>query len=175
MVSSQSWVNPKLEVRNTGKYGKGVFARMHIKNGERLVIFGGEVMHIDEIKNLPAEFQDHTIQIEERFVLGTAKDAINLEDADFLNHSCEPNSGFKGQIFLVAMKDIKKDEEVTFDYVMVLSKSVGSSIVFEMDCKCGAKNCRKKITEDDWKIPELQIKYNGYFQPYLQEKIDNKG
>ena len=54
---------------------------------------------------------------------------------------------------------------------MVVSKSIGSDIVFEMECKCGSSNCRKRITEEDWKIPELREKYNGYFSQYLQEKI----
>jgi len=29
-----SWMNPKLEVRDTKKYGKGVFATEEIKKGE---------------------------------------------------------------------------------------------------------------------------------------------
>jgi hypothetical protein len=37
---------------------------------------------------------------------------------------------------------------------------------------CGSPNCRGLITEEDWKIPELQKKYDGYFSWYLQEKID---
>jgi hypothetical protein len=70
------------------------------------------------------------------------------------------------------MRDIKKDEEITFDYAMVVSESVGSSIIFEMECECGSPVCRKRITESDWMLPELQRRYNGYFSQYIQEKID---
>ncbi len=173
MSTKSSWLNPKLEVRNSRINKKGVFTKEYIKKDERLAIFGGDVMFIDEIENLPEELRDYTMQIEERFVLGT-KTATEPEDTDFFNHSCESNSGFKGQIFLVAIRDIKKNEEITFDYAMVLSKSVNSDIVFEMECKCGSKNCRRKITEEDWELPELQKKYNGYFSQYTQEKINNE-
>ena len=172
MGTKNSWLNPKLMVKNTVAYGMGVFAKEDVKQGERLAIFGGDIMYIDEIKSLPEELRDYTLQIEERFVLGSSRNATEPEDTDFFNHSCEPNSGLKGQIFLVAIRDIQKDEEITFDYAMVLSKSVGSDIVFEMECKCGSKNCRRKITEDDWRIPELQKRYNGYFSQYIQEKIN---
>ncbi len=47
------------------------------------------------------------MQIEERFVMGVKSDK-DTEDTDFFNHSCNPNCGFKGQIFLAAMRDIKK-------------------------------------------------------------------
>lgn len=171
MITGNSWLNPKLEVKKSKLQGEGVFAVENIKHGERLTIFGGSVMLIDEIKNLPENVQDYAMQIEERFVLGN-KTSIP-EDTDYFNHSCNPNSGFHGQIFLVAMRDIAKREEITFDYATVLSESVGSDIVFEMDCNCGSSNCRKKITEDDWKRPDLRRKYKGYFSQYLQEKIDD--
>ncbi len=55
---------------------------------------------------------------------------------------------------------------------MNLSVSEGSDVVFEMDCECNSKNCRKKITESDWQTQHLQKRYYGYFSQYLQEKID---
>ncbi|MBW2976092.1 SET domain-containing protein [Candidatus Woesearchaeota archaeon] len=170
MTAAYSWMNSKLEVKKSKNHGRGVFAKEDISKGERLAIFGGCVMRIDELKNLPEDAQDHPMQIEERFVFGTRE----LESADFFNHSCNPNSGFKGQIFLVAMGDIKKGEEITFDYAMVVSESVGSDIIFKMSCNCGSQNCRKVVTESDWKLPELRRKYKGYFSQYLQEKIDRE-
>ena len=86
--------------------------------------------------------------------------------------SCWPNAGFRGQIFLVAMRDIAVGEEVTFDYAMVVSKSNGSSIEFEMDCTCGEPACRGRITESDWQRQELRPMYRGYFSQYLEERIE---
>jgi uncharacterized protein len=166
-----SWISDKLEVRNSKIHKKGVFARESIKKGERLTIFGGEIMRIDELDGLPPGLDEYPMQIEERFVLGS-RTARDPEPSDFFNHSCQPNCGFKGQIFLVAMRDIKHNEEVTFDYAMVVSQSIGSDIVFEMECTCGERGCRKQITEDDWRLPALQKKYSGFFSQYIQEKID---
>lgn len=91
----------------------------------------------------------------------------------FVNHSCDPNAGFNGQIFMVAMRDIKKDEEIVYDYAMLMHANKRSNSYFKMKCKCGSKMCRGFITENDWKISELQKRYDGYFQWYLQEKIND--
>lgn len=159
-----SWLNPKLEIRNTPGYGDGIFANEVVEEGERLAIFGGCVLSLDEESDLPEEFQDTGLQIAEEFVL-TSKE--KKEDADGFNHSCEPNAGFKGQIFLVAMRQITPNEQVTFDYAMALSGDKS----YTLDCKCEKDSCRKEITQDDWKNPVLREKYRGYFQEYLEEKI----
>jgi uncharacterized protein len=167
---THSWLNPYLEKRSSDMQGWGIFAIADIRKDERLAIFGGKVMLIDEMYQIPKNMQRYTMQIEERFVLGPAS-AIP-EDTDFFNHSCDPNSGFKGQVFLVAMRDIKAGEEITFDYCMTVSESVGSDMIFTLNCTCGSSLCRKMITERDWMISELQLRYKGYFSQYIQDKIE---
>ncbi|MFA6047800.1 MAG: SET domain-containing protein-lysine N-methyltransferase [Parcubacteria group bacterium] len=163
-----SWMNPKLEVRETEKYGKGVFAKEDIEKNELLAIFGGYVLTLEEEEGLSGEFADTGVQIHDDFVL-TSKE--QKEDTDCFNHSCDPNAGYNGQIFLVAMENIEKEKEVTFDYAMVLHKAEKSR-EYKIKCLCGSEKCREYITENDWKIPELQKKYDGYFQYFLQEKIN---
>jgi SET domain-containing protein len=170
--STFSWMNPGLEVRNTKVYGKGIFANKKIKKGDLLSVFGGYVRSIKEEEALPNDFNDNGVQISENLVLTILKKS-ELEDASYFNHSCNPNAGFNGQIFLVAMVDIQKDSEVTFDYAMALHHSKNAS-VFKMDCSCDSIGCRKVITENDWKKSDIQKKYNGYFQWYLQNKINKK-
>jgi hypothetical protein len=111
---------------------------------------------------------DSGVQIAENLMLvsPSADDAGN-----FVNHNCDPNAGFQGQIVLVAMRSILAGEEITFDYAMCLHPAPGIPR-YELQCRCGTPHCRKLITEDDWKIPELQRRYTGYFQWYLQEKIN---
>jgi len=53
-----------------------------------------------------------------------------------LNHSCEPNVGFGGNIVLVAMSDIEAGEELSTDYAL-FDDYEGS-----MDCNCGRANGR---------------------------------
>lgn len=163
-----SWMNPNLEVKKTEKYGKGVFAKKDLMKGDRLAIFGGYIFPIKNLNSLSVDYQDSGIQISEEFSL-TCLD--HFEDTDFFNHSCEPNAGIGGQIFLVAMKDIKLGEEITFDYAMCLH-AVEGVLEYKFECMCGVDKCRGVITENDWKNKELQAKYDGYFQYFLQEKIN---
>jgi uncharacterized protein len=157
-----SWMNPKLEVRDTKKYGKGVFAKEDIKKGETLAVFGGYVVKLDE------EPTDSGIQISENLILSSLN---YTEQTDYINHSCNPNSGIKGQNFLVSIIKIKKNEQITFDYAMCLYSQTKKAD-YTIDCLCESKNCRKIVTSNDWKIPDLQKRYNGYFQLFLQEKIN---
>ena len=162
-----SWVHPNLEIRPNEKLGaEGVFTNAPLPQGERLVVFGGHVMTLTEEEGLPEGISDLAHQIDDDLVMGVKRpEHISLSDK--LNHSCEPNSGFKGQTILIAMRSIAANEEITFDYATTL----GGESSYEMACQCGAQNCRKFVTSSDWKIPELQEKYRGYFQYYLEQKI----
>jgi SET domain-containing protein len=164
------WTSSKIKDQKTTKYEIGTFAKNDIKKGETLIIQGGYVIPLKEEENLPDEFNDNGIQITPDLVLSICeKDKIG--GINYVNHSCNANAGFHGQIFIVAMRDIKKGEEITIDYVMTLHRSKNAS-PYKMKCLCGLKDCRGYITDNDWKIPSLQKKYKGYFQYYLQEKID---
>ena len=168
-----SWMNPKLEVRETGKYGKGIFAKTGIKKGSVLIVMGGYVLTIEDDNNLRGVVADKPIEISDYFFFGPRKVSdLDLMPQHYINHSCDPNVGFKGQVFMVAMKNIKKNDEIFYDYAMVMNPDKRSNSYFKMNCLCGSKKCRKVITEDDWEIPQLQKKYNGYFQYFLQEKIN---
>lgn len=123
-----------------------------------------------------SEGADYALQIAEDLVIGAAN-ADEIEDVDLFNHSCEPNAGIRGQILLAAMRDIAAGEEITFDYATVLCRSPheesaeDKSRPYGFECKCGTPTCRGRITVDDWRIPDLQRKYAGWFSWYLQEKI----
>jgi len=85
----------------------------------------------------------------------------------FLNHSCSPNVGVRGEITFVAMRDIKAGEELTIDYAMIDDDN------YRMKCSCGARNCRKVVTGKDWKRKDLQRRCGKYFSTFLLGKIKN--
>lgn len=168
-----SWLNPKCEIRDTEKRGKGVFAKASIRKGEIVCVAGGYVLTTEDEKWFGGEMADKPVEVEDDFYLGPRTDAdIPLTPQVYINHSCDPNTGIKGQILYVAMRAISPDEEVCIDYAMSLSANPRSKLVFEFPCQCGKPNCRKILTEEDWKLPELQRRYDGWFSWYLQEKID---
>lgn len=53
------------------------------------------------------------------------------------NHSCDANGGFNDAGMLVALRDIKAGEEITFNY---LQTSIPASPWF-FKCECGAAHC----------------------------------
>lgn len=165
-----SWMNPKLEVRKTSDMGNGVFAKLKINKEDILAVFGGYIIKATEAQDNSFYNSDYSLQISEDFLIGSMNEK-DITDTDFFNHSCAPNAGFKGQIFLVAMRDISVDEEILFDYAMVLQEMIGVK-PYELKCLCGQTECRGIITENDWKNKKLQGKYDGYFQTFIQEKIN---
>lgn len=167
-----SWLSPKLVIKRTTKYGMGVFATDNIKKDEVLIVMGGYVCNTEQENDLGYLATNYNMDISEEwsFCPITKKD-INLMPQHIVNHSCDPNCGFNGQCFMVAIKNIKKGDEIVYDYAFVMWSSDDSKHHFFMNCLCGAKNCRRVITENDWKIKKLQKKYSKYFQPFLIAKF----
>lgn len=58
----------------------------------------------------------------------------------FINHSCAPNSGIRKRREVVALRNIKKGEEVTFDYSFS-----EADIFWHIKCNCRHRLCRKTI------------------------------
>lgn len=159
------WVSPKLEARpNPAKGNFGLFARAFIGKGELVVCWGGDIVTGAQFALLTAREREHSSQVEDDLYQVPYR---GQEDGDYMNHSCDPNTGMSSSISLVALRDIWPNEEVCFDYAMC-----DSTPYDEFDCGCGTPHCRGRITGNDWKRPELQARYDGYFSPYLQRRID---
>jgi len=169
-----NWENKKLHVVHVRNYigrnegldrGFGVFSKAQINKGEILTIFGGYIIPIKKIKEIPKQLQEYCYQIHNNFFYGPVKKG-EVSVGEHYNHSCDPNTGFKDSITLVAIKNIKKGEEVTIDYATCMTTNM-----FNFKCNCDSNNCRSFITGNDWKLINLQKKYKNYFQPYILEKI----
>jgi len=165
MSIGKHFLSSKLEVRAVpDKGGLGAFARETVSADEIVAVWGGYIVDMEQLETLPHEVQQHSVQIEEGLYLATIGGA---ETADFINHSCDPNLGLRGQITLVALRDIEVGEEVCFDYAMT-----DCTPYDEFECHCSTAACRGTVRGDDWQLPELWAKYAGYFSPYLQRRID---
>jgi hypothetical protein len=158
-----SYLSPKCEGRYIAEHDmNGVFALQPIKKGELIAVFGGIVCDDLAFEAMPAVNRMLSIQVEEGLYL--VPDHIG--QGDYFNHSCNPNVGLSGQIALVAMRDIAPGEHVCFDYAMSDCNDYD-----EFDCRCGAPNCRGRVTANDWKLRELQERYAGYFAPHIERQI----
>lgn len=161
---THSFLSPKCIVREAAdRGGHTVVAIEPVAKGELIVVWSGTLVDGHVLSNLPARVKRHSLQVEEDHYLVSLTDC---EPADYVNHSCSPNAGLSGQIALVAMREIRAGEEVTYDYAM----SDGSSYD-EFECRCGSVQCRGHVSGEDWKRPELWQRYQGYFSTYLQRRI----
>lgn len=147
------------EVRNSEIHGRGVYATCDIKKEQQIIEYVGEL--IDKAESLKrsnrqlkhaAETGDAAVYI---FTLGDKYDLdgnLPWNTARLINHSCEPNceAWMRGkQIFIHALRDISKGEELSFDY--------GFDIETWEDhpCLCSSKNCIGYIvSRSQW--PELE-------------------
>lgn len=160
-----SYLSPKLYVAaRPVEGGYGIFAREPLAADELIAVWSGVIVAADQLDTLPPEIRRHTVQVEENLYLAS----INPDEPpDYINHSCDPNAGMSGQIAVVAMRHIAAGEEIGFDYAMC-----DGTPYDEFECECGLPICRKRISGDDWRNPELWERYAGYFSPYIQRRID---
>ncbi|MDA7564745.1 SET domain-containing protein-lysine N-methyltransferase [Pelagibacteraceae bacterium] len=138
--------------KKSGINNLGLFAKSDIKKGEKVIEYKGrkfthkQVEENDRFDNSKAIY---LFTLNERYVLdGDTK----TNTAKYINHSCDPNCEvdiINGKIWIIAIKDIKKGDELSYDY------GFGYDADFrQFPCKCGSKNCCGYIVRDDqrWRI-----------------------
>ena len=134
------------------KLGRAVFSNRNFKKGKLIIEFKGEPMKRKDLPKLITPEDDRYIQVGKNKYFGPSGDFD-----DFFNHSCNPNSGIKiirTGVMLIAIKDIKKGEEITWDYSTTMDEDE-----WELDCRCKNKNCRKRIRDFKYLPKEIQQKY----------------
>jgi SET domain-containing protein len=161
-----SWFNPKTEKRTSPIQGRGLFARDAIAAGEIVAVKGGSVMDRTAFAVVRAEISPAEIQIEDNLYIAPRTAVEVAASMLYLNHSCDPNVGVRGQITFVAMREVSPGSELTIDYAMI-----DGDPSERMECSCGTRDCRKVITGNDWRLPELRRKYVGYFSRYIEDRF----
>ncbi len=158
----QAFIHQNVYTQVVPGLGKGLFTSVRLPKDE--VIFVAAGLLVDEVM-LESDFAllvNHGWQVESDIYLLETVESIER----YANHSCNPNCGAYGQLGLITMREIPAGEQITFDYAMTQNVPV----LFE-SCGCGAANCRGQITAEDYRLPDLQQRYKGYFSPYLERKI----
>jgi SET domain-containing protein len=166
-MNGLSYFSPKVGVKPSPIQGRGLFAIQPIRKGEIVCIKGGHIFDREKLREISPVVGPAEIQIADDLFIGPLTQEEREGSMIFSNHSCDPNIGVQGQIVFVAMRDIESGEELTHDWATT------DDDTYEMECRCGAANCRKIITGQDWRKKELRQKYAGFFSWYLEEKIDS--
>ncbi len=100
--------------------------------------FNGRLIYSDELPEPYESVDDHYVQIGKDSYMGPSG---GLDD--FVNHSCDPNSGLvitNTRVELVAIRDIKSGEEITWDYSTTM---YGDD--WKMNCQCNSVYCRHVV------------------------------
>lgn len=137
----------RIEVRESGVHGRGVYAIGAIAEDERIIEYKGEHISWEEaLDRHPHDPEDpnHTFyfSLEDGSVID-AKFGGNR--ARWINHACEPNCEArekKGRVFIHALREIKTGEELFYDYGLVIDEPYTRKLKKEFECRCGSPDCR---------------------------------
>ncbi len=166
MTNIHTLRSPWVEVRQSPTEGRGCFSTRDIPKGGFIGIKAGHFVGYDEVKRLEAEIGDYALQIADDWYVMPRIGAEVEETAMFMNHSCDANVGFQGDVVYIAMKDIRAGDELFNDY----GTFRGDDYVLE-GCRCGAPDCRGRATGEDWKLPGMWERYGIGMQNYLLRRM----
>ena len=140
------------KIKNSNIDKKGLYASKDIKAGATIINYKGKLITNSEVEKNPKFDNDKDIylfDINKRYSLDGD---FSWNDARLINHSCNPNCEVDGKgykIWITAIKDIKKNQEFTYDYGCGYDEDYK-----QFPCKCRAKNCCGYIvrSESRWRI-----------------------
>ncbi|WP_028357294.1 SET domain-containing protein [Brackiella oedipodis] len=130
-------------------HGKGVFAACAIKKGTTIMEYTGKRISqkkADALWPVDPDNPFHTFY----FSLSSGKiidGGQKGNDARWINHSCNPNceteeSADGKRVYILAKKNIKKDQELFFDYCLITDEKITDELKQNYKCCCGSANCR---------------------------------
>tara|TARA_B100001996_G_C18214641_1_gene421273 strand:+ start:66 stop:533 length:468 start_codon:yes stop_codon:yes gene_type:complete len=134
----------------------GLSAATNIKKGQKIIQYKGKKVSLSRVENDPKYDNDKEIYL---FNLNKKYDLdgdFKFNTARWINHSCNPNCevlDHNKQLWIFAMRNIKKNEELTYDYGFSFDKDYKQYI-----CKCGSKNCVGYIVREGsrWRIKKAK-------------------
>lgn len=134
-------------VRHSTIHGNGVFAKRKIAADACVIEYAGERITARKAASRKSADPDnpfHTFffSLENGRLIDGASDG---NDARWINHCCEPNCEAReedGRIFIFTLRDIKRGEELNYDYGLVVSERHTAKIKQAYGCLCGAASCR---------------------------------
>lgn len=138
--------SPYVRIRRSSIHNKGVFAKRDIPAGRQIIEYVGEKitkkesdrrydLALEESRKDPKKGAVYLFELNKRYDIDGD---VSYNPAKYINHSCEPNCESEnrdGHIWIVAQRDIKKGDELSYDY--------GYDIDSYKDhpCRCGAPSC----------------------------------
>jgi uncharacterized protein len=137
----------RIQVRQSGVHGKGVFATRPLAKGETLIEYIGEIIDWPEaLRRHPHDPEDPNHTFYFSLEDGTVIDAnVGGNASRWINHACKPNceaDETDGRVFIRTRKNIEAGAELFYDYGLVIDDKYTKKLKKQYACRCGAKKCR---------------------------------
>ena len=164
------------KVKNSKIHGTGIFATQNIKKNTNIIEYIGEKVtkvegdrrsarRLKKYLNSKSTGSVYIFELNNKYDIDGSP-AYNK--ARYINHSCEPNCEVdivKNKIWISSIKNIKKGEELFYDYGYEFDKSDFRDHV----CRCGSRNCIGFIiSSDQWD------QYLKYVKKLVRNKKNQK-
>jgi uncharacterized protein len=133
-------------------HGKGVFARRAIRKGTRIIEYTGERILWKKAQRLAPHdpknpYHTFFFALDDGTVINAG---IGGNESRWINHSCEPNCAprsYRGGIYIYALRNLKKGEELFYDYNLEPADRRTKKLEQLFACHCGAPRCRGTMLE----------------------------
>ena len=146
------------KIKKSSIDNRGLYASKNIKKDTKIIEYKGKIITIKETETNPKFDNDKAIYL---FNLNKKYDLdgdFRYNTARLINHSCDPNCEVDGvglKLWIYSIKDIKKNEELTYDYGFSFDKDYK-----DFPCRCGSKKCVGFIvnSQSRWRIKKSKKK-----------------
>ena len=144
-----------LMIRSSAIHAAGCYTTTQVRKGSRVAEYTGHLMTKEE-----ADKRYENSPVTYLFGLGDGSMVIDGHSMTmFINHSCDANcetEEIDGHVYVVATRDIKAGEEITYDYCLY---DGGED---EANCNCGSKDCRQTMySPEEVKSRRKKARQNG--------------
>ena len=127
------------KIKKSNIDNKGLIAAKKIKKGSKIIEYKGKLISKKESDDNP-KFDNtkriYIFEINKRYDLDGD---FKFNTARLINHSCNPNCEVIGEglkLWIQSIKDIKKGEELSYDYGFSFDQDFKN-----YPCKCNSSNC----------------------------------
>ena len=142
----------KIQKSDIDKKGRGLYATKDIEEGTRIINYVGKIItkkQTEESQKFDNAKPIYLFNLNKKYDMDGD---VSWNTARLINHSCNNNCDYNGtglKLWVIAIKDIKKGEEITADYGFGYDEDYK-----QFPCKCRSKNCCGYIVraESRWRI-----------------------
>tara|TARA_B100000029_G_C17418243_1_gene903313 strand:- start:177 stop:647 length:471 start_codon:yes stop_codon:yes gene_type:complete len=140
----------KIKKSNIDK--RGLYASKNISAGSRIIEYIGKIISNKEVEKNPKFDNSKDIYLFDLNKKFSLDGDYKWNTARLINHSCNPNCEVEGKglkLWITAIKDIKKGEELSYDYGFRYDSDYK-----QFPCKCGSLKCVGYIVREGsrWRI-----------------------